>query len=106
MVKEIPKQLSPPHTATLVSKLTHMHPPAGYYPVQCSEPDNSRWMHMNWYICMLSSRQVSMLNSIVGGDSPEGRLMNSHAPEIVIYLRTYLCVSFIASARKPLIRFG
>ena len=30
----------------------------------------------------------------VGGDPQEGQLVNSRAPELAIYLRTYLCASF------------
>ena len=41
-------------------------------------------------------------NSIVDGDPLEGRLVNSRAPEIAIYLRTYihayLCASFHCSS--------
>ena len=67
------------------------------------------------YICAFAGQVMSNFherrhhcwqNSIVDGDPLEGRLVNSRAPEIVIYLRTYLhtylCVSFHRSSANRL----
>ena len=71
-----------------------------------SNGDVGRKEWHNWQFAFAKRRDVEFprqkvygwQNSIVGSDQIQGRLVNSRAPEIVIYLRTYLCTHLCAAS--------
>ena len=60
---------------------------------QYNDVDNSMHFQERWFDSSLFSFRF-----IVGSESLEGQLVNSQAPEIAIYLRTYLHASFHCSS--------